>query len=178
MTCVACYKCQRTCSVYVQLTEKERRVRASVTKLGIRLRELEGTAEQPDIPDHAKQLITKLEGLDSDFKSHHFEVIDLINAEDEEALSREQDICDKQDDDVTSLMVCLRLLASKPSAYPSSHKTLSHKLARLEKCLLTSESALADDTEVLSLVKQHQEQLADYKREIASCYEAQILMIR
>ena len=78
--------------------------RASVIKLCICLRELEGTAEQPDTPDHAKQLITKLEGLVSDFKS---KVIDLIKAEDEEALSREQDIYDKQDDDVTSLMVRL-----------------------------------------------------------------------
>ena len=42
-------------------------MRASITRLGTRLTELEDTADQPRTPDHARQLLGKLRSLDEDF---------------------------------------------------------------------------------------------------------------
>ena len=39
-------------------------MRASITRLGTRLTELEDTADQPRTPDHAQQLLGKLRSLD------------------------------------------------------------------------------------------------------------------
>lgn len=78
-------------------------VRASITRLGNRLKELEGDPDQPDTADHAQQLTTKLESLDSDFKVHHLQLIDLIDSEDVSMLNIEQDTLDKLDDDVSTL---------------------------------------------------------------------------
>ena len=53
------------------LTQLRRRrgvVRASITRLGNRLRELEDTVAQPTTAMHAQQLNTKLKDLDSNFK--------------------------------------------------------------------------------------------------------------
>jgi len=43
----------------------------SITHLGYHLKELEGTAHQPATRDHTRQLDTKLEALDSEFKTHN-----------------------------------------------------------------------------------------------------------
>ena len=56
-------------------------VRASVTRLGNCLRELEDTEDQPATPAHAQQLYTKLKDLDSSFKDLHLLVIDQIGDE-------------------------------------------------------------------------------------------------
>jgi hypothetical protein len=73
-------------------------VRASIMRLGIRLKELEETSDQPRTSNHARQLLTKLQSLDEDFKKHHFELIDKIDD-----LEKEQTVLDKHDEDMTSL---------------------------------------------------------------------------
>ena len=77
-------------------------VRKSITRLGNRLPELEAAAGHPDTTDHAKQQIAKLEKLVSELKSIHFQVIDLIDAEDEGALEKSRTT-------LTSLMMMSRL---------------------------------------------------------------------
>ncbi len=65
-------------------------LRASITRLGGRLTELESTVDQPrtaDHADHARQLINKLQ---SDFKKLHFEIIDLIDEDDADSMETEQ----------------------------------------------------------------------------------------
>ena len=58
---------------HVVSTLRKRRgvIRGSITRLGYRLKELEGTADQPPTHDHTRQLDTKLEALDSEFKTHN-----------------------------------------------------------------------------------------------------------
>ena len=69
-------------------------VRRSVTRLNDRVSELEAAPGQPRTADHARQLLTKLQTLDSDFRRIHFELIDLIDEADTGALDTEQDTID------------------------------------------------------------------------------------
>lgn len=53
-------------------------------------------------------------------------------------------------------------------------RSLSLKISRLERGLKATDEAistLTEDTEDLSLVQQHQEQLSDYKRDLAALYD-------
>lgn len=114
-------------------------VRASITSLGNRLKDLEATPGATGVGDHAKQLATKLKSLDADFKVIHLQIVDLI--EEEEALSREQDTLDGHDDRVSRLTVRLQQLMAKipPSIPPSDagKKAVGRKLARLDHLLTT-----------------------------------------
>ena len=84
---------------------KKRRgiVKASLTRLRTRLTNLESSVEQPDTVDHAKRLSTKLDTLDTEFKAHHYAIVDLTD--DETQLQREQDGLDEHDDEVSQLAV-------------------------------------------------------------------------
>ena len=62
-------------------------VRASITRTGARLNDLEDTKDHPDTPACAQLLIVKLESLDVDFKNLHLQIVDLL---DDEELEREQ----------------------------------------------------------------------------------------
>ena len=65
---------------------------ASITRLSTRLNELESRTGDPNVPDLAKQMMTKIESLNSEFKTLHYAVID--ETEDKEFLLAEQDILD------------------------------------------------------------------------------------
>ena len=79
---------------------KKRRgvVRASLTRLGTKLGELEGSTDQPDTLDHAKRLITKLECLDAEYKTHHYSIVDLTD--DEGGLETEQAALDAHHENI------------------------------------------------------------------------------
>ena len=66
-----------------QLRRRRGVVRASITRLGNRLRELEDTVAQPTTAMHAQQLNTKLKDLDSNFKDLHMQVVDQLEDEEE-----------------------------------------------------------------------------------------------
>lgn len=69
-------------------TVKKRRgvVRASMTRLATKLRDLKGMTDQPSTPDLVQAMTQKLNTLDAEFRKYHFELIDLID--DEEALAK------------------------------------------------------------------------------------------
>lgn len=109
--------------------------RASITRLGTRLKDLEDNAIQPTTLNVAQRMAQKLETLDSDFKSRHYSVIDLIE---EDGLEREQYILDEHDDEVTGLSTRLQQLITNCSTHPdpaNSHKIVSRRLVRLQKNL-------------------------------------------
>jgi hypothetical protein len=154
--------------------QKRRGIIGMVTRLDTRVKDLEAAATEPGTVDHTKQLVAKLENLDGDFKTHHFQLIDLIKDTDLDALDKEQDVFDRFDDDVTSLMVRLQqLLSAKPgSSSPSiNQKTLLRKLSHLEKKLESIDEDLTANPDDASLIEQHQEQSKDYKKELAIIYE-------
>ena len=71
----------------------------------MRLNELEHSTDQPNHLDSAKQMLSKMECLDSDSKKQHFVTVDLV--EGEEALAVEQEMLDSHDDSVAQLSLCL-----------------------------------------------------------------------
>ena len=71
-------------------------VQASITCLSGRVKELESKADQPTTIDVARCTKDKQESLDSEFKVHHFAVIDVIDEKDGATLRKEQDILEKQ----------------------------------------------------------------------------------
>ena len=78
-------------------------MRASVTCLTTRLKDLESKVDQPTTLDPAQRMTQKLNTLDSEFKTHHYALINLNDVE--ESLQKEQDALDEHDDDVTALAV-------------------------------------------------------------------------
>ena len=117
-------------------TQRKRRgvVKASITRLGSRLKELESKVEEPTTHDHAQRQTTKLETLDAKFKTRHFSLIDLID--DDETLEKEQETLDQHDDDVTTLAVRIQRLITLSSTTPTNsdhRKVLMRKLQHLEK---------------------------------------------
>ena len=81
-------------------------VRTSITKLGKRLRDLEGTPNEPGVSDRSRQLPAKLDILGVEFKTLHLQIVDLIDEEAAE-LEAEQDMLNRHDDDITGLSVRL-----------------------------------------------------------------------
>jgi len=130
----------------VNLRKRRGTIRGSVTRLGNSLRELEGKADQPDTADHATVLVATLDRLDTELKALHFQVIDLVSAEDERTLEKEQDYLDKHDNNVTAFKIRFQRLAaaaSKTEAPTSStRKMLSRKLSRLDRNLCFIEEVL------------------------------------
>ena len=89
-------------------------VRASITRLTTRLRELESKTDQPDTVARAQQLLSKLNGLDTDFKVIHLQIVDLVSKD--EDLVAEQDILDNHEDKVASLSFSFQqLCGSSPT---------------------------------------------------------------
>ena len=150
-------------------------VRRSVTRLVNTLRTLEATPDAPGVFDQAKQQITKLEGLDKDFRSIHYEIIDLFD-EDSDELDKEHETLDRHEDDVTATLLRLQriIAASSLTVDDGTKRALSRKLAHVERHLKAIEVALVPLKEVCddaALLEQYQEELSDAKKELSTIYE-------
>ena len=146
-------------------------MRASLTRLAARISELESKVREPTTPSLARQTAQKLETLDSEFKAHHFTVIDALDDEDTDGLEKEQEILDAHDDDVASLTSRIeRLLETCSSAADSgARKVSSRRLSQFETRLSTVNTAitaLSGDPKEIHLVYLYQEQLSDFKKEL------------
>ena len=71
---------------------------ASITKLCSRLAELEEMSNRESANYHAQHLSTRLNTLDSEFKSLHFKLVNVINDGDNETMASEQSIIYKHKD--------------------------------------------------------------------------------
>ena len=115
---------------------RKRRVsRSSVTKLNERITELENITDAYRVVDPARQMLTRLQTFDSDFKKSHFDLIDLIDETDTTALDIEQAVIDKFDDDVSSYTLRLEALVKRALAAPHITAPVvpppeGHRLAR------------------------------------------------
>ena len=110
-------------------------VRASITRLTNRLKELEGDTDSPATLDLAGGITRKLDALDTEFRAHHQALVDLID--DEEALLTEQNTLDDHDDLVAVLTARIRQLVSActSSSDLSLRKIASRRLSHLQKSL-------------------------------------------
>ena len=146
-------------------------VKASMTRLDTRMRTLEEATDQPNTKNAAKQMLSRLNEASAEFKQIHLSLIDLID--DEEALGTEQSTLDDHEDFVASLAVRLQALIALgdvPTTKISERKVLSRRLKRLQDCLSTANeaiTALTGEGADVCRLKQRDEQLQDYKRDLA-----------
>lgn len=146
-------------------------VSASINNFGTKLTELEKKPDDPSTLSHAQRLGPKLESLNSEFKTHHYSVVELITKEDE--LDEEQSEFDVHEDTVAELGLRVQrlvLLCSHCSTDPSTPRNLqSRKLGRVDKELKALMSAVdsmdtaANNTCRLQL---HQDKIADLRRDL------------
>ena len=143
--------------------------RASITRLGGKIKELEGKPAEPSTLDAAKRMKTKVESLDSEFRSQHYALIDVIENEDD--LPDQQEILDEHDDAISLLATRLQgvMSACSPSTSSDPRRIQSQRLLQLERSL----SSVHEQIKILSgspddicLIQQHEEQLADFKIEL------------
>ena len=147
--------------------------KASLTRLKTRLIELEAKVSEPSTLSHAHKLSPKLESLDSEFKAHHYTIVDALADNDqlEENLAKEQDELDQHDMDIAELSVRLEELIGgcTPKSHSTAYNVATRSLTDLRERLTVISSALAKlsgAAEEIHLIEQHQEQIADLKKEL------------
>ena len=147
-------------------------MRASITRLTTKLKDLEGKTEQSSTFDLAKGIAQKLELLDVEFHKHHYDLVDLIDDEDETALSQAQETLDDHDDDLATLKARVQqlIVICSSSTDSGQRKITSRKLARLEKNIASISSAVDSITEDpdTCLLQQYKEELQDFKAELGN----------
>ena len=144
-------------------------MRASITRLATRIRDLEGRVDRDDTLELAKQAKQKLEKLDVDFKTHHYNLIDVID--DEDSLLREQGIIDEHDDEQAVLAIRVQQLITTcdSSSQVGTPKIAVRRLQRLKRILSSISEATEDmtvDSDGICLLHQHKEQISDHKQEL------------
>ena len=112
-----------------------------------------------------------LDTLDADFKKHHYAVINRIDEADVETLGREQDTLDQHDDGISNLAMRIEQVIATCSL-TSGHgakKIASRRLCYLKNNLSavsTAVHALTAESAELHLLRQYQQQLSDFKKEL------------
>ena len=128
------------------------------------LKDLENKADQSTTLDLARQMSQGLESLDSDFKLHHYALINLID--DAETTLKEQDILDGHDDEMATLSTRIKQLIV---VCDSSSKFGPRRLAHHERNLSTVNKeigSLSGGPDDVCLLRQYEEQLRDLKVEL------------
>lgn len=122
---------------------------------------LEGKTGEPATFDLAQGIAKRLDELDQEFRKHQYQLLDLIDETDEEALAKEQAELDGHDDVRIKQLVAV----SSSSAYSSKRKALSHQQARLEKAVISIRDAVRHLTTTSDncLIRQYGERLYIYK---------------
>ena len=147
---------------------------ASITCLTTRVRIAEARKEDLGIIDLSKKQKEKLESLDSDFRNHHFAIIDLL--EEQSDLESEQTILDKHDNEVINLTTRLDLLIdTSPRPQPSMlsvTKTPGRRLQHMCKSFTKVSDAVGELTEIddVCLIRLHYEQLNKFKCQLEDIY--------
>ncbi len=158
-------------------------IKASITKLATKVAELEDKEPNPTIVTHAQHLSKRLENLDSDYKTRHFAILDVI--EDEGQLTTEQETLDQHDDDVADLSLRIQTVmdlarSTTPTLSPSTPAVDTHSLPNrgiLERRSTQFQARLIsinekiddlkDDGSEIHLISLYQEHLADLKKELS-----------
>ena len=110
-----------------------------------------------------------LENIDSDFKTHHLALIDLLEEEDD--LEREQQVLDEHDETVAALLARISDFISSQTTRtdPEPYRIVSKRLFHLRKNLTSVGAEITrmdSDPGDTCLVRQRQEQLREQKLEL------------
>ena len=142
--------------------------RASLTHLSNRLKDLEEEPRESKTHELACRMSQKLTYLDTEFRSHHHALIDLI--EDEESLAREQELLDSHDDLIAELTVRVKgvVSASSPSSTEPCRRIAFRTLTHVWKSLDSIHAIIYDDsTSDVFLLQQYEERTIDIRKDLA-----------
>ena len=111
----------------------------------------------------------KVESLESNFKLHHYALINLID--DTESMLKEQDILDEHDDKMATLSTHIKrlIVVCDSSSEFGPRKIPSRRLAYLGRYLFTVNErigSLSGGPDDVCLLRQYEEQLRDRKVEL------------
>ena len=144
--------------------------KASLTRLRKRVSDLEHDhSDGADDLDAAKQLLSKLESIDADFRTHHLSIVDLSEGDD---LDTEQRTLDTHDDDVSKLSLQLHKImvtcttTSTTTTRKVSSKRLHHLLSSVNS-ISSNLSSLPYGADGVATLHHYAEQLAEFGREAA-----------
>lgn len=142
-------------------------MRASLTKLTTTVTQLESKADETGTQDLVQQAKLKLQKLDSEFKSRHYDLLDELEEQGE--LDAEQVILDAHDDQVAALSVRLEKLSASCGPKSSGSRVIYRRFRHLKRALSSIEEAIdrpALDPTDICLLRQYEESLGDLKREL------------
>lgn len=155
-------------------------VKCSITSLSKRLTELEESTDSAEsVHSHVQRLSTRLQNLDSEFRTIHYQIVGAIAEGEDETLDGEQATLDKHDIDVDGYSVRIQQLlfatmtTSVSTTADSSDKrrSLARVIAYLEESLQSIKAAFDEELTDMALVQQYQEELTDLKTELSTCHE-------
>ena len=110
----------------------------------------------------------QLTSLDADFKTHYFTVVDALDEKDETGAATEQDVLDRHDDEVVSLVFRIDQLIKLYSSVADSgaRGVATLRSSKFKARLSAVNTAITGDAKEVHLVYLYQEQLSDYKKEL------------
>ena len=148
--------------------------------------ELENITDAHRVVDPARQMLTKLQTFDSDFKKSHFGLIDMIDETDTTALDNEQPVIDKFHDEVSSYTLRLEALikcapaaprTTAPVVPPPDRRPLTRKMSciwagleQIDKMMKTATTPATSHIDP-SLLAQCQEEVLNYKKDLDTLYD-------
>ena len=118
-----------------------------------------------------------METFDKEFKSLHFEIVDLIDDKEVGELYKEQKVLDRHDDDIEAIAIRHQQLITmygNPTDTTGVRKSSSRKISHLERCRNSAYEEIAtvrDGRSKIPLLEQYREQLIDHMRELTAVYE-------
>ena len=148
------------------LRKRRTGAKASNTRIGAKVTDLEADATAVNKGINAKLLLTKLNEVSFTYEQCHWSVVDTIDPEQEEALQAEQDILDRQMDIVQDLAVHLQTLIDD-DCVPATDEIQGESIVSIAVChLCLIQLEIDTPTPHVPHLKHYEEQLLGYKGEL------------
>lgn len=138
-------------------------VSASISAVANRVKECESDIHHESTLILAQQAKEKLDKLTSEFKNHHYNLLDAIQEGD---LAKEQETLDNHDEVLANLEIRIKKIIdfwNQPDTN-AAHKVVIRRLGHLIRVPVMPMDEESVDTHLL---EQHQEELLDHKHELA-----------
>ena len=163
------------------LRKRRGAIKASITKLTSRIKQLESKVHEPTTFELAQHLAPTLNLLDAKFKEHHFSIIGIIDEKDATSLAKEQEVLDAHDEELSILLLRAQQLVHKCSSASDmgSRQIISRNLTDLKSRINKTQAAfstLSKKPEETHLYHHYQEQLQDFKGELGAIRQSILSM--
>ena len=156
----------------INLRRRRGVARVSITGLEKKITEAEAMKYKSGIVDRARTLKEKVDTADTEFKKHHFSIVELL---DEEYVDVEQGVLDNHEDEVLDLLTRLEWLINAPIQQDKTPltKATGRRLEHLDKKVTSVNEAVSKLTsnDDVCLIRLY-EQLDTFKVELDDIYQS------